>query len=367
MQILRVFLYYIITELPGAVGGNAVSERLRCSMEVHTMDFHTKTLLDQIVEDTNLLRKKMFFEADSNALATISAFLFASAGKRADIDKYVACRKYLRKHVNLFSEIRGIAETIVITKMCLADDYEAYLSGVLEVYKKLRKLHKLTASAYMVMTAINIFEGGGIESADANIEKLETVYKEMKADHFWLTDDADRPFIAMMVSRNIGIAAISSEISACYEACSRMSFSKEAMHSAAQIMSLSGKSVETKVTDMCDTADALKKQKLVGMKSDLMPVAAALGFVNASAGEKAKDIKEIYDYLKTQRGFKWYIGGTQRTLYSILAYALIHISGDGTVLNSVINSTLTNIIIDEIIMTTVVITAANSSHSSSSK
>lgn len=330
------------------------------------MNTSTKTLLDQIVEDMNLLKKKMFWEMDSRALATISAFLFASAGKRADIDRYVECKKYLKKNVNLFSEIRGIAEAIVITKMCLAEDYEAYLSGVVEVYKKLRNLHKWTASPYMVMAAVNIYEGGGLENADANIEKLETVYKEMKDEHFWLTGDEDRPFLAMMVSRNIGIAAISSEVSACYEACKKKSFSKEAMHTASQIMSLSGKSVAAKVADMSDTVEALKNHKLRGMKSDLMPVAAALGFVNASAEEKAKDIKEIYDYLKTQKGFKWYIGGTQRSLYSILAYALGNIKGETAVLNSVINATLTNIIIEEIILMSIVISSSSSSHSSSS-
>lgn len=330
------------------------------------MNTRTQYLLDQIVEDMNLLKKKMLWETDPRAMATISAFLFASAGKRADVDRYVECKKYLKKHVNVFSEIRGIAQTIVITKMCLAPDYEAYLSGVLGVYKKLRKLHKLTASAYMVMAAINIYEGGGAENADANIEKLETVYKEMKADHFWLTGDEDRPFIAMIVSRNIGIAAISSEISACYEACRKMSFSKEAMHTASQIMSLSGRSVEAKVTDMVDTVKALKAHKLRGFKANLMPVAAALGIVNAAPEEKARDIKEIYDYLKTQKGFKWYIGGPQRTLYAILAYAMGSVDEDTAVLNSVINTTLTNIIMEEIIMMTVVVSAANSSHSSSS-
>lgn len=331
------------------------------------MKTNTKYILDHIVEDMNLLSKKMFWEADTFALATISAFLFASAGKRADIDRYVECRKYLRKHVNIFSEIRGIAETIVITKMCLANDYEAYLAGVMEVYKKLRSLHKLTASPFMVMAAVNIYEGGGTERADANIEKLETVYKEMKAEHFWLTGDEDRPFIAMMVSRDINVAAISSEVSACYEACRKMSFSKEAMHTASQIMSLSGKSIEAKVADMGDTVEALKKHKLWGMKSDLMPASAALGFINAGAEEKAEEIKEIYDYLKKQKGFGWYIGGTQRSLYSILAYALSNMDGDSAVLNSVINATLTNIILDEIIMMMVVASAANSSRSSSSK
>ena len=163
------------------------------------MNSCTQDFLDQIVEDMNLLRKKMIWEADSYAMATISAFLFASANKRADIDRYVTCKKYLKKHVNLFSEIRGIAEAIVITKMCLSDNYEEYLTGVVDTYKKLRKIHKLTASAYMVMAAVNIYEGGGIARADENIEKLEAVYKEMKADHFWLTGDEDRPFLSMNV------------------------------------------------------------------------------------------------------------------------------------------------------------------------
>lgn len=330
------------------------------------MNSGTKILLDQLVEDMNRLRKKMYFEMDSRALATISAFLFASAGKRADIDKYVECKKYLKKHVNMFSEIRGIAETIVITKMCLADNYEEYLSGVVDVYKKLRKLHKLTATPHMVMAAVNIYEGGGLIKADANIEKLETVYKEMKAEHFWLTGDEDRPFIAMMVSRGINIAAISADISECYEACKKMSFSKEAMHTASQIMSLSGRSIDAKVADMSDTVNALKQYKIRGMKSDLMPMAAALGLVDASAEDKAKEIKDIYDYLKTQKGFKWYIGGTQRSLYSILAYVLENIKGDSVALNSVIGTTLTNIIIQEIILTTIVLSSANSSHSSSS-
>lgn len=325
------------------------------------MDLQTQSLLDNIAEDMNLLKKKMIWEMDSYAMATISAFLFASAGKRADIDRYVECKKYLKKHVNLFSEIRGIAEAIVITKMCISDNYEDYLSGVVTTYKKLRKIHKLTASAYMVMAAINIYEGGGIDKVDENIEKLEAVYKEMKADHFWLTGDEDRPFLAMLVSRDLDVSSISSDISDCYEACKKMSLSKETMHTASQIMSLSEKTVEVKITDLNNTVSALKEYRLKGMKYSLMPMAAALGLVEGTPDEKASAIKENYDYLKTKKGFKWYIGGKQRTLYAILAYALENLDGDRASLNSVISTTLTNIIIEQIIMIIIIMSAANSS------
>lgn len=330
------------------------------------MNPHTQNLLDQIAEDMNLLKKKMIWEADAYAMATISAFLFASENKRADIDKYVECKKYLKKHVNMFSEIRGISEAIVITKMCLSDNYEEYLTGVVDTYKKLRKIHKLTASAYMVMAAINIYEGGGMAKVDANIEKLETVYKEMKADHFWLTGDEDRPFLAMMVSRELDVNSISAEISACYEACKKMSLSKEAMHTASQIMALSEKSVDTKVTDLGNTVTALKDHKLRGMRYELMPMAAALGLVDGTPEEKAVAIKENYDYLKKKKGFKWFVDGKQKSLYAILAYALENLEGDKAALNSVISTTLTNIIIQQIVLMIILTSASNSSRSSGS-
>lgn len=330
------------------------------------MNTETQNLLDQIVADRIKLKKKMIWEADSDAMATLSAFLFASDGKVADIDRYVECKEYFKKNVNIFSEMRGLSQVIVITKMCLSDNYEEYLAGAMEVYKKLRKIHKLTASPYMVMAALNIYEGGGVENADANIEKLENVYKEMKADHFWLTGDEDRPFLGMLVSRNVDVSAISSEVSRCYEASKKLSFSKEAMHTASQIMSLSGKSVDEKASDLKETMEALKEHNIKGMKHELMPMAAALGLINASPVEKAVSIKENYDYLKTQKGFKWYIGNTQRTFYSILAYALLNIDENKAVLNSVISATITNIIIDEIIMMMLVSTAVNTSSSTSS-
>lgn len=329
------------------------------------MNSQTQDFLDRIVEDMNLLKKKMLWEADSYAMATISAFLFASANKRADIDRYVECKKYLKKHVNLFSEIRGIAEAIVITKMCLSDNYEEYLAGVVETYKKLRKIHKLTASAYMVMAAINIYEGGGADKEDENIEKLETVYKEMKADHFWLTGDEDRPFLAMMVSRDLDIKSISTNISACYEACKKKSLSKETMHTTSQIMALSEKSIESKTADLDDTINALKEYKLKGMRFELMPMAATLGLIDGTPSEKAAAIKENFDYLKTKKGFKWYIGGKQRTLYAILAYALENLEGDKAALNSVISTTLTNIIIQQIILIIILTSTSNASRSSS--
>lgn len=89
----------------------------------------------------------------------------------------------LKKKVSVFNEFRGVAFTLVINKMVLQDNPEAYLDGVMSVYKKLRSIHKLTVSPYMVMAALTIYENGGSEKADWNIAKLEDIYKKQKSAH----------------------------------------------------------------------------------------------------------------------------------------------------------------------------------------
>ena len=329
------------------------------------MNEKSKKIIQQLVEDRELLRQKMLWEADSSAMATLSAFLYIAAGRRADIERYTECKKHFKRTVNVFSEMRGVSEAIVITKMSLAADYESYLAGVTEVYKKLRSIHKLTASPYMVLAAVNIYEAGGTERADAQIEKLEKIYKEMKADHFWLTGDEDRPFLAMLVSRDIDIAPISGEIAACYEASKKLSFSKEAMHTASQIMSLAAGSPEEKAAKLSKTITALRGYKVRGMKYELMPIAAALGFIEESPENIAAGIKEIYDDLATQKGFKWYLANTKRAMYASLIYALASIDADKALISSVVNTSITNIIIDEIVDMIIVMSATSAAVNSS--
>ena len=324
-----------------------------------------KDMLDQIAEDRLILRDKMVWEADPNALATLSAFLYAGAGRKADIDRYVECKNYLKKTVSTFSEIRGIISALVITKMTLQDDYKTYLDGVVTVYKKLRSIHTLMATPHMVLTACNIYEAGGLLKADENIAKLENVFDRLQANHFFLTSDEDRPFIATLISRDVNIDAIIDEIENCYNASKGMSFSKDSMHAASQILALSGKPTDEKVAELQATITALKADGVGGMKYELMPVAAALTFTDGSPEEKAAEIKEAYDYLKTKKGFGALLSSTKRAMYAALAYALCSINSDTALFNSVISTSITNIIINEIIDYIIIISIVTSSTTSS--
>ncbi len=331
------------------------------------MDNQVKVICDNIVEDRKLLRNKMLWEIDSNATAIMSAFLYASKGKRADIDKYVKCKKLLKKKASIFSEFRGIAFTLVITKMTLAEDPEKYLTEALEVYKKLRERHKLTASANMVMAALTIYENGGLAKADENIEKLDDIYKKLRKEHPLLICDEDRGYLAMIVASGANTDLIIEEIEACYEANKKVYVFKNAVHTLAQVLALNSCSVDKKSEKVKDLIKGFKAAKKPINKEFGLGAIGALTLLDMSSDEIVAKVAEVDDYLKHQKGFRWYSTSARiRRMYAQLIVMISYLPEDTSMLTSMISSTLAMVLIEEIIMMIIVMETASAAARSSS-
>lgn len=333
------------------------------------MDEKLTALVDQVAADRRELRKKMTWEADSNATAIMSAFLYAASGRRADIERYTECKKLLKKSVSAFSEFRGIAFTLVTTKMALSDDPEKYITESFQVYKKLRELHKLTASPYMVMASLIIYEHGGLEKADENISKLEELYKKLKAEHPMLIWDSDRGFLAMLVTSGLNIDSVVEETESCYEALKKIAFSKDAVHSLAQVLSLNSKSTDAKTEQVKNLMKEFKAAKIPVSKEFGLGAVGALTMLDMSDDEIVKTVAEVDAYLKTQKGFKWYsVSSRIRHMYAQMIVAVAYLSDKEAVTGSVIASTMTNVLIQEILMMIILMqmSAMAASNSSSS-
>lgn len=323
------------------------------------MNITTRNLLDQIMTDKKLLENEMPQEADASAIASLSAFLFASAGQKADIEKYITCMNYLKEYTKVFSEVQGTAAAIIITRMCLSIDYKTYLMEFEEVLLKLLKVHQVSNSPYMVLSALNIYEAGGLANTDENIAKLESSYKNIKMNYYWLTSGEDHPFIAMLESRNIDVPMISANVAECIKACHSMPFPKEAIHTAAQIMALSDKVADVKVAELKATLEAFVKFKIRGLKYELIPVAATLGLIEKSPEVKALSIKENYNYLKYKEGYDSPVSEAERTLYSVFAYAIENFNQSDALINSVADPGTTTVFIEEVLLMIIIYAASN--------
>lgn len=331
------------------------------------MNEKIKNLCDEIIANRNALKKSMRWEVDSNTYAVMAGILTASKGVQADSDKYKKCKEILHKHVNAFSEVRGTVQAVVIVKMMMCEDPEAYALGVIEIYKKLRSIHKLTASPYMVMAAMNIYEHVGVDGADADIEKLENVYKELKKQHPLLISDEDRGYLSMLVGAGADIDRTVERIEASYEACKKISIDKNAVHSLAQVLALSEMNPEMQMEFVSEIIEGLKKNKTRISKDYGLTILGAMAMLNMPTEQLISDITEASNYLKGKDGFKFYnVTKGLRTTYAAIAVFTAY--ADDCKISSVINTNIAMNIVEEIIlmMTVAVITTTTAAASSAS-
>lgn len=332
------------------------------------MDEKTLKICQTVCEDRNLLRKQMVWEAGCDSLANLSAFLYAGEGKRADASKYKECLALLKKKVSGFSEIRGIIRAIIVTKMCLSDDPEVFIDGVQETYKKLRSLHPLTASPHMVLAAVIIFEYAGSAEADKYIERLEKLYSLTKSDHPFLTNDEDRPLLASVIASDRSEEELAEKIEANYQVFKEMSMHHNSLQSMAEALALSAKDPQLLRSEVEVLEKGLRD---AGKRIDKEYGYAVLGLMTTldiPTDQILTQLIEVDDYLKTQKGFKWYNGdgSKMRRLYDCLVVMLANTDKTNQFFSAATASTIT-FIIDAIVASMIatqaaVTAAATSSH-----
>lgn len=321
-----------------------------------------------VASNTQIYKNLMKWETAANACAIMAGIMSAEKGILADEKKYRECKKLLKKKISAWSTMRGTAKTMLITKMTFQEDPEAYIDGVQAVYKKLREKHKFTASPYMVMAAMTIFENGGIEHADFYIEKLENLYRRLHEQHPFLISDEDRGYLSMLVVLGLDSDTVDQNIEECYQACKKVAMDKNAVHSLAQVLSVSNKSVAEKTSEVEAILKEFKENNTRINKSNGLSSIGALTLFDDTAKNKADMVKEVTEYLKEQKCFKWYsVDARTRTTYACLIVFLTQVSENGK-LAATISETMTMVLIEEIIMLTVICatTASTSAAANSS-
>lgn len=331
------------------------------------MDAKVRELLELIEKNHGLIRKQMFWEIASNYTAIMNAYINAAKGCTADPAKYVECKKLLKKHVSVFSEFRGIGRSMVITKMALEDDPETYVKGCMEVYKKLRSIHKIVTSPYMVMAAMTIYEHGGVEGADANIEKLETFYKRLKKDHPLLITDEDRGYLSMLVTCGANLDVMAEKIESCYQACKPLSINKNGVNSLAQIMSLSGNSSAVCAEQAGALLKGLKAAKCPISNSYGLGALGALALIDRPIDEKIAVVTELCEEMKQYKAFKWYnMGKRTRTMFAALITFIAYSEDIDKSLADTVGGTITMVIVEEIIIAIIILLCTSSASSAAS-
>ncbi len=329
------------------------------------LTFMTKKFAD----GRDAFRKKFWYE--SSLYAAGCAIIPVSVKADIDVNKIKMCKKLLKKEFNVLSSVRGEVMMFIATTMSTMEDPESFVKELSKTYKEIREY--FLPSIYLPLTAMIITKDVTPENRSEIIERTKTVYKIMKANHFFLTSASDSSFAAMLAMSNLTDDEISHDTEEIYNYTKKV-FPLHPEHSQtiANILALAKGDNEKYVERINDLYNELKGYKKRFGKTYELPVLAILAMLPDDTLDLASTIAEADDYLKTRKGMGfWGIGRKQRLMYAAILTALERIEAIGgdqstTVLDTAITSVMNLIIAMEVAVACAIISSSASSATSSS-
>ena len=326
------------------------------------MDIGLQNKCDLFIQNKEIVQKAFKWENDRMNL--LAGSMFAGAGRVADVDKLKECEQQLKHAAGIFSEFRGNLKMVLLVKMALSDNPTEFFEGVEQVYKMINKKH-LFGSDMRLLAAVSIFEHSGVENAEQVIARTNEIYNLMKKEHPFLTSEENIPFAALLALSGADTDKLLDEAERCYSAMKDKFFSSNAVQSLSHIMALDEQPTEVKTDKIAAIYNGLKQnKKKFGTGSEL----AALGVLAMSdqeVGFLVREISEVDDFLKNQKGFGIVgVGAAERLLYAALLVADYYMP-QSHIQGVVIESSLAAVIAEEmLLLATLSVTTASVAASS---
>lgn len=154
-------------------------------------------------------------------------------------------------------------------------------------------------------------------------QRAKNIYKLIEGKHLLITSVDYSAFCVMLTLSKRSDEEIAEEIEKCYITLKNEFLPSDSVLSLSMIMALCEEmSVETKCGRVLEIYNALRSRDIKYSRSDYLPTLGAIAVTDADISQTADDIKEVYDYLKTQKGYGFFSSSKQdRALHSLMIVA----------------------------------------------
>ena len=290
----------------------------------------------------------------------LGAMLCVEAGKEPDPARINECKQILKHKVNLLSSFRSHMERLVLIKMSLADDAEAYIDGVLAVHKLLSEGFMLDHDQ-LAMAATTIYENCPAEETEAVVNRTREAYQLMKQQHRFLTGTEDMALISLLIMAGMRPQDATRRTEELYQLLRQDHVAGiEAAQPSALVLALSDKPAPQKVRDFHDLHQACKEAKCATSRDISMAIYATFADINVPHNQIAHEIAEVDEFLKGKKDYGVFgVGGSIRHLIAA-ANVIEDLQSDAAPHAVSMTSAVTQAIVEEllIILITIIITSA---------
>lgn len=278
------------------------------------MDIALKLKVDLMVENFEELKKD--FKWDADLLKHFCAMMYATRGKKIDVDKIKKIREYIKQETGWTSEYRGTNQLIMASIISFEEDYESIFQNMLEIYKKMRE-EGFKHSVYLPLTTHTIAKNSSIEQWNHKIQRVNEFYKKMKENHFWLTSDDDYVFAAVLAVTDLEVEPTMKKVEICYNTLNKEGFWKgNDLQTLSHIMAIGEDDIEEKCKKVGRIYNKLKAKKC-RLEYKGLATLGILALITADEDKVVEDIKEVNDFIYGKSGYGiWSLDQSTRTILS---------------------------------------------------
>lgn len=278
------------------------------------MNERTLARCKNLIKNKETMKSAFAWEDGLTHLAC--AGIFINKEQTANEEMLLQCKDILKRNTGIFSNFKSTAKPMIVAMLATNENPQLLMERGLKVYDLLKE--EFMSSVYLPIAAMIIAQYADEARYAELAQRTRRIYKQMRADHPFLTSGEDSTFCALMALLDKPDEVLLGDAEECYKILKNNFFSSNAVQSLSHVLAMCDGEPENKCQK---TMELFQKLKEAGHKygtSYELPTLGVLAMADGNQDEIAAEMAEIDQWLSEQKGFGFFssISAKQRLMYA---------------------------------------------------
>lgn len=278
------------------------------------MNERTLARCKNLIKNKETMKSAFAWEDGLTHLAC--AGIFINKEQTANEEMLLQCKDILKRNTGIFSNFKSTAKPMIIAMLASNENPQLLMERGLKVYDLLKE--EFMSSVYLPIAAMIIAQYADEARYAELAQRTRRIYKQMRADHPFLTSGEDSTFCALMALLDKPDEVLLGDAEECYKTLKSNFFSSNAVQSLSHVLAMCDGEPKIKCHR---TMELFQKLKDAGHKygtSYELPTLGVLAMADGNQDEIAAEMAEIDQWLSEQKGFGFFssISAKQRRMYA---------------------------------------------------
>lgn len=278
------------------------------------MNERTLARCQNLIKNKETMKSAFAWEDGLTHLAC--AGIFINKEQTANEEVLLRCKDILKRNTGIFSNFKSTAKPMIVAMLAANENPQLLMERGLKVYDLLKE--EFMSSVYLPIAAMIIAQYADEARYAELAQRTRRIYKQMRADHPFLTSGEDSTFCALMALLDKPDEVLLGDAEECYKILKSNFFSSNAVQSLSHVLAMCDGEPEIKCQR---TMELFQKLKEAGHKygtSYELPTLGVLAMADGNQDEIVAEMAEIDQWLSEQKGFGFFssISAKQRLMYA---------------------------------------------------